>query len=497
VTRRRGVAGVASFVGLIVFAAAAAHADGVVVPSRAVAKPVRTPDQRALVAFDGTTETLVVETTVQGDGREFAWIVPLPAAPKVEASTTGLFPTLEVVTSPRVEDPRKKGPGWAPPVVLAICVVASYLASRRFRGALGVGMSVLLAIPIVCVGTFSCAGEQPQRAAPSGLSRETVGSFDVATVDPGDGSGLRRWLDEHGFAAPPDVDAVATDYAKRGWVFVAAKLRMDAESADVRRVHPLAFTFATKEAVYPMRLTMAANPTCAVELFAFGEGSASADGMSAEFASTGFVGDDVHRELAKRSRGLPVTKLVGTFDATTLREDVVLRWGTRTDVGSVVYTEWGAGDRANGLAAWTALVGGLVVSIALGSWRRGPSTRSPAVRVVAYAVVAAAAGATCYVVWRTTPRAPAGSRRVAWRVHGDVASKVAEHMPYEARAEVAAARAWTADWAATKENDLAGGPLREDDSPGNYVIRDVGGRVQVVEFDGDGRETTMDLAPRR
>ena len=79
-----------------------ARADGVVIPSRAVAEPVRTPDQRALVAFDGSTETLVVETTFEGAGRDFAWIVPLPAKPVVEESTTGLFPTLEVLSAPRV-----------------------------------------------------------------------------------------------------------------------------------------------------------------------------------------------------------------------------------------------------------------------------------------------------------------------------------------------------------------------------------------------------------
>src|SRR6187455_3040117 len=118
---------------LLVALAATAWADGVVVPSRAVVGPVRTPDQRALLTFDGTTETLVVETTLQGDGREFAWIVPLPAVPKVEASTTGLFPTLEVLTSPRVEDDRLAS-DWFVPLALAVGLVAAFLVWRRLRG---------------------------------------------------------------------------------------------------------------------------------------------------------------------------------------------------------------------------------------------------------------------------------------------------------------------------------------------------------------------------
>src|SRR6185436_18744733 len=81
-----------------------ARADGVVLPGVAVVKPVRTPDQRALVRFDGKTETLVIETTLQGEGRDFAWILPLPAVPTIEASTTGLFPTLVVMCAPELGD---------------------------------------------------------------------------------------------------------------------------------------------------------------------------------------------------------------------------------------------------------------------------------------------------------------------------------------------------------------------------------------------------------
>ena len=83
--------------------AAVAWADGIVVPSQAAVKPARTPDQRALLRYDNGIETLVIETTVEGDGRDFAWIVPLPAAPKIEESTAGLFPTLDALCGPRVD----------------------------------------------------------------------------------------------------------------------------------------------------------------------------------------------------------------------------------------------------------------------------------------------------------------------------------------------------------------------------------------------------------
>jgi hypothetical protein len=297
---------------------AAARADGVMIPARGVPAPARTPDQRALVAFDGATETLVVETTVQGEGSEYAWIVPLPAAPKIEASTSGLFPTLEVLTAPRIVDGAKGDPGWLLPVVLGVVCMATWLATRRFRGAAAAGFGALLVAPIVLVSTITCAGKGAEVAAtasPRELSRQTVGAFDVAVVDPGDGTGLRGWLDERGFAPSHAIDAVATDYARRGWVFVAAKLKLDAPGGDVRRVHPLAFTFPTKEAVHPMRLTLAANPTCALELFACGAGTAAAAGLNVEASRPPF--DGAHEELTRRTQRLPITKLVGTLAAAT------------------------------------------------------------------------------------------------------------------------------------------------------------------------------------
>ena len=57
-------------------ACAAAFADGTVFVSGA-AKP-RIPDQSALITFDGKTERLVIETSVESAGTDFAWVVPVP-----------------------------------------------------------------------------------------------------------------------------------------------------------------------------------------------------------------------------------------------------------------------------------------------------------------------------------------------------------------------------------------------------------------------------------
>src|SRR3974390_876675 len=67
-----------------------ALADGKVFTT-AVAAPVTTPDQRAMLQFSNGVERLVIETSFVGQGTNFAWVVPLPSAPKGEAVSTNFF----------------------------------------------------------------------------------------------------------------------------------------------------------------------------------------------------------------------------------------------------------------------------------------------------------------------------------------------------------------------------------------------------------------------
>ncbi|MCZ6785621.1 MAG: DUF2330 domain-containing protein [Planctomycetota bacterium] len=47
---------------------------------------VEIPDQRALIHWEDGRERLVIETSFRGEGTEFAWVVPLPALPEIEAA---------------------------------------------------------------------------------------------------------------------------------------------------------------------------------------------------------------------------------------------------------------------------------------------------------------------------------------------------------------------------------------------------------------------------
>lgn len=79
---------------LLLWLPLAALADGKVF-SRAIAVKTTIPDQRALIHYADGTETLVIETSFIGAGTNFAWVVPVPSTPKVEAVSPALFQSLE------------------------------------------------------------------------------------------------------------------------------------------------------------------------------------------------------------------------------------------------------------------------------------------------------------------------------------------------------------------------------------------------------------------
>ena len=81
----------------------AALADGMVISPTAFPAHIDIPDQQALIHFTNGTERLVIETRFVGAGTNFAWIIPLPNRPVVEASTTGVFPTLHYLFRPEIQ----------------------------------------------------------------------------------------------------------------------------------------------------------------------------------------------------------------------------------------------------------------------------------------------------------------------------------------------------------------------------------------------------------
>jgi hypothetical protein len=273
--RRNAVAGVV----LLVVLSSVAWADGKMFSP--VAVQVNIPDQSAILCFDGQTERLIISTAYEAPGTDFAWVVPTPAVPKVEAVSTGVIPTLRMFCRPLILR------GNTDKVAAQMLFVASVLLLLililpKNAVAICCGMAVLLIIltPIYSTTTAASGLMEGLAGGVSVHSRERVGAYDVAVVSATTAEDLLGWLRSNGYRVDEAVRPALADYIRDGWCFTAYKVTRDTSGGNGdARTHPLSFTFPTARAVYPMRLTGVGNGTLSLELFVLGAQQAELPGF--------------------------------------------------------------------------------------------------------------------------------------------------------------------------------------------------------------------------
>lgn len=326
------------------------------------------------------------------------------------------------------------------------------------------------------------------------LQRKVVGIFDTTTIASHDAMALQSWLAENGYSVPTNSGPVIADYVKGGWVFVATKIRRDETVPDTLTPHPLSFTFSTDKPVYPMRLTGLANRSLSVELYVFSTMRAAAPHFRVISCSTQpWIG---HPLLAKWTAGLPVaTKLSGTLTANDMRQDV---WLDQKPFGSE------QSDRVYGRhAAWILALNrgaeffavGLAAVCLFRFLAAGHKDRAPALVGVVIIASAMIIGLSYFSVPRISLRWVRGGQILRREQSLGLLTGLRDS-PYANLAQArAAARsichsdAYARDW----NNDFTGEPVREEDSPGNYVLQETNHELQLVTFDADGNAEVSDI----
>jgi len=340
-----------------------ARADGYVF---AQAAPTKTPDQRALLQYANGVERLVIETSFIGQGSNFAWVVPLPSAPKVEAVSTNFFQYLNLAYQPELVIHVS---GWWVLFLLGTffvsVAVASFMAysrqgPRRFLYWL-LSLAILSMLLAFLIPNFVVARGLGVYSPPvQVLNQQTVGIYDTVTLSGTNGTALVAWLNANGFKTPPSAQPIIASYAAQGWVFVAAKINRNASVADSIRPHPLAYSFPTEKPVYPLRLTGVENPHCTIEMFVFGPAQAEIPGFHTEYCGVpskiGPLLDEYSQSMESFGPSKPgefkfgnpevlryafpaaaTTKLVGTLAASQMRSDAWIYWAPVTPSHPVLY----------------------------------------------------------------------------------------------------------------------------------------------------------------
>lgn len=396
---------------------------------------VEIPNQQALIHFAEGRERLVIETTFLGQGTNFAWVVPLPSVPDVKPAPPELFDHLRESFRPRLIHPVSRYYlgllflcGWAflgwrslqdevswvtdLPLCLLLAGLAWYGAGNILLGGLaflallyvriltgsvmnltlgllvGLGAVVLTGIMLNLhkAGLIQTLGDTDQPPAMSPqvtiLAQQRAGIFDTTTIKGDHPQAVLEWLEQNGFAAPGDAAEVIRQYVERGWVFVAAKARLEQAGDVLSALHPLAFSFATPSPVYPLQLTGINPSECRIDLYVFSERRAKARHFSV-IRCDRIASQESESRLSRRvPRLLPLnpaiaqhigvatvgTKLSGTLTPAQMKQDARITWAKFSRVGANVYSYGSAATVAINVAVTLAVIGWLAVEACRGGW---------------------------------------------------------------------------------------------------------------------------------
>jgi hypothetical protein len=208
--------------------------------------PVNQSAERILFSRSDTGLEMHVRITYQGPPTEFGWLLPVPLDVDYGLSADQVFTALDSMYSTRFILRTEVDPGCQ----------QNRTPSGGFAvsGAAGGGD-----------GGVSDESE-PDVAV---LSREAVGPYDLALLQPATIQDLRRWLDDNGYQIPETADATLTPYITPNTAFIALKLLPTAGSGDVQ---PLRLSFSGDTPAIPIVPTsVAADPDMGIIVHLLGD----------------------------------------------------------------------------------------------------------------------------------------------------------------------------------------------------------------------------------
>lgn len=235
----------------------------------------------ALAHWDGSTETILMQLSLNASTNNVALVVPTPTPATVATGDTATFVELGELSAPQLERRRH----WRLGSLFALGASSSKTASAR---------------------------------APAVIDRVNLGPLEATTLAGGDLSGLQKWLADNGYSIRPAVSDALGPYVRDGWSFVA--MRLTSSEPLVGGLNPVRMTFQSSQLVYPMRLSVAAPSPQQVTVFTLSDhrqqrtdaDASPGTGQSSEVQFAGNVATAVHDPLLREltgNRGAYLTKI--------------------------------------------------------------------------------------------------------------------------------------------------------------------------------------------
>jgi len=179
--------------------------------------------ETAVLQWDGTTQTVLLELDALSNAPEVGLILPTPAPAEVALADPEVFRELDALTAPR-----------------------AVVSDHRWWPELGFGS-----------GSDGAGGA----AGVAVLGEVRLGPLDVTTLGASDAGSLGAWLTERGFQLPETIQTALAPYVQDGWSFVAARLAPEEAATFDGTLQPLRVTFPSGSLVYPMRMSAVADGT--------------------------------------------------------------------------------------------------------------------------------------------------------------------------------------------------------------------------------------------
>lgn len=235
------------------------------------------PVQRALVKYRNGIETLIIESTFDGEGDSFGWIIPVPNEPhKFEKISPGILKTLSLQLQPVIVQEKPLDLEGTIFIIFTVALIALACFCIILWGLRGIfpaiGIIVLFFLTIPYFISYRAGPESTTSVNPfvEIKGREIVGNYEIFVLKATDSFDLNTWLEKNGFSKfSANATRIIDDYISYGWCFAVAKLV--AKENGLSTPHPILLEFKSRTAVYPMRLTALPGSTLYLELFVVAE----------------------------------------------------------------------------------------------------------------------------------------------------------------------------------------------------------------------------------
>ena len=239
------------------------------------------PEQKAVIFWDGTNETMILSTKINSDNiSNMAWIIPIPSKsnPEVSEGDIEVFDELSFDFGTWVGGDRY----FYLPVELCsisvlfliigfICLIF-ILKKEEKKSKIVMGISVLFIVLSLSLGFYSCTffliGGTDQVFDVDVIEFTKVDIYDIAIIKATNASDVVQWSQANDFIVPPSVIPILDEYCNQSnFYFIINKINLSnvyttpdeiqiaTEKLQKGIETPLQITFQPEQPFFPMKMS--------------------------------------------------------------------------------------------------------------------------------------------------------------------------------------------------------------------------------------------------